>query len=202
MQLVLPKVGGPARLVLESDSRLSNREYFDFCMANPNLRIERTAEGKLEIMAPTGFATSYRNSEVTAQLRNWAEENGIGVALDSNAEFFLPNGAARSPDACWVKKSRLKKFTAREKEGFLPLCPDFVVELKSPSDRLKRLQLKMEEWMANGAQLGWLIDPSRETVYVYRQQAAMEKISGLTSIGGEGPVEGFLLDLTKVWAAT
>jgi Uma2 family endonuclease len=140
--------------------RVVNDQFFEFCQANKELRIERTAQGDCEIMAPTGGTTGWRNSGLTAQLYNWAEREGSGVVFDSSSGFILPNGAIRSPDVSWVKKSRLATLTPEQKQRFLPLCPDFVIELRSPSDNLIALQDKMQEYIENGASLGWLKFPS------------------------------------------
>jgi Uma2 family endonuclease len=163
------------------------------------LRIERTAEGEIVIMAPTGGETGYRNYELTAQLRNWAKRDGRGRGFDSNVEFILPNGAALSPDAAWVECSRLAALTREQKRKFPPLCPDFVVELTSPSDRLPKLKAKMQEWMENGARLGWLLDADNRTAYVYRPGQQPERLIAPDRMVGEGPVEGFILDLTEIW---
>ena len=140
-----------------------NDQFFEFCQANKELRIERTAQGDCEIMALTGGETSWRNSGLIAQLYNWAESDGSGVVFDSSGGFIFPNGAIRSPDVSWVKKIRLAALTSEQKQRFLPLCPDFVIELRSPSDSLKALQDKMQEYIESGASLGWLIDPEANT---------------------------------------
>ena len=150
---------------------MTDEEFFEFCERNPDLRIEREANGEIIIMPPAGFETGYRNNDVSRQLGNWAEADGRGVAADSNTEYLLPDGAALSPDASWVLKSRLDRFSKEQLKRFLPLCPDFVVELISPTDRLPRVKAKMREWIENGAQLGWLIDADRRTIYVYRPGA-------------------------------
>jgi Uma2 family endonuclease len=145
---------------------MDDEEFFEFCGRNPELRIERGSSGEIIIMPPAGFEIGYRKNEVCRQLGNWAREDG--VALDSNTEYLLPNGAAQAPDASWVLKSRLKSFSKEQKRRFLPLCPDFVIELTSPTDRLLRVKAKMREWIENGAALGWLIDADHPTVVVYR----------------------------------
>jgi len=178
---------------------MSDDEYFAFCAANPDLRIERTAEGEIEIMPPTGFETGGQNADLTMQLRAWAKRDGRGTAVDSNAEYILPSGAARSPDASWVQRSRLAKLTAEQKKKFLRLCPDFVVELRFPSDRLKNLQAKMREWMDNGAKLGWLIDPTTRTVYIYRPGQTTERLIDPRRVEAEPPVDGFVLEMADIW---
>ncbi len=147
---------------------LTDDEYFEFCANNPELRMERTSEGDIVILPPAGFESSHRNSELAVQLGSWARKDGHGRAFDSSVEYFLPSGAAYSPDASWVLRSRLDKLTRDEKRKFPRLCPDFVVELMSPSDRLPKAKAKMRKWIENGAQLGWLLDPDRRTVYIYR----------------------------------
>lgn len=142
--------------------------YWEMCAANPGVRFEREPDGEIVILPPSGLETSYRNADLSSQLTVWTKHDGRGIAIGSSTEFFLPNGAARSPDASWILKSRLTGFTKEEKGKFLHLCPDFIIELKSPSDLLSRQKAKMQEWIENGAQLGWLIDPDKRTVYIYR----------------------------------
>jgi Uma2 family endonuclease len=132
-------------------------------------------------------------------LGSWAEADGTGVAFDSSTGFILPNGAERSPDAAWVSRSRWDRLTEKEQESFPPLCPDFVVELRSPTDNLKDLQAKMDEYMANGAQLGWLIDPFEKRVYVYQPGAAVAVVEDPESLSGEPLLRGFTLQLRQVW---
>ncbi len=133
---------------------MDDDEFFEFCAGKPKLRIERCASGEIIIKPPAGAETAYRNSDLTAQLTVWAKRDGRGRAFDSNTEYILPNGAALSPDASWVLKSRLDTFSKEQKKRFLPLCPDFVVELTSPTDRLNKVKAKMREWIENGAALG------------------------------------------------
>ncbi len=183
------------RPVIEMD----DDQFFEFAQLNRDLRIERNAEGELIIMPPTGWETGGRNAEVTMQLRAWAKRNAQGEAVDSSTGYRLPNAATLSPDASWVRRDRLNKISPQEKKKFLPLCPDFVIELKSPSDRLDKLQNKMQEWLDNGAQLGWLIDPQTKRVYVYRPNTEIEIIENGKSISGEPLLQGFALDLTQLW---
>ena len=178
---------------------LTDDQLYEFCRLNPDLRIERTVKGELLLMPPAGFETSDRNSELDMQLRMWSKLDGTGVAVDSSAGFILPNGAMRSPDAAWVRRSRLSALTREQKQKFLPLCPDFVIELRSPSDTLNAVQAKMEEWIENGAQLGWLIDPQNRRVYIYRPQMAVESLENLLSLSGEPVLLGFALDLREIW---
>jgi len=179
--------------------RLEEDQFFNFCQANRELRIERTAEGDCEIMTPTGWETGRLNLIVAAQLYYWAEQEGSGIATDSSTGFILPNGAVRSPDAAWVKKSRLAHVTAEQKKKFLPLCPDFVIELRSPSDTIKPLREKMQEYMVNGTSLGWLIDPETKQVQVYQPDKAVIVLDNPLVVFSEDVVNGFTLELVKIW---
>ena len=174
-------------------------EFFEFCRQNSDLRIEQTAQGEWIIMPPTGGETGSRNSEVSRQLGNWARRDDVGVAFDSSTGFVLPNGAKRSPDASWVLRSRLAALTAEQKKKFLPLCPDFVVELRSPSDALVGTQDKMAEYQDNGARLGWLVDAAERRVHVYRPGAAPDVLDAPLSVSGDTELAGFVLDLARVW---
>jgi Uma2 family endonuclease len=199
MQVTLPDVENRKSFRISADAPLSDEEFFGFCMENSRLRIERDANGEITIMPPAGFETGYRNNDLSRQLGNWAISDGRGVALDSSTEYLLANGAARSPDASWVLKSRLTLLTKQQKRRFVQLCPDFVVELRSLSDRLPALKAKMEEWIENGAQLGWLIDADLRAVCVYRPGRRAEELQGIDHIVGEGPVDGFRLELEAIW---
>ncbi len=189
----------PLVLQLRPAIDMSREEFFQFCQLNPDLRIERTAEGEIVIMAPAGGETGARNTKLTSQVDRWAEEDSSGVVFDSSTGFDLPNGATRSPDVAWVKRSRLAALTPEEKRKFLPLCPDFVIELRSPSDPLSILKDKMEEYRANGAQLGWLIDPVSRRIYVYRPGADVECLENPAEVAGDPVLPGFVLDLSPVW---
>ena len=178
---------------------MSDEEFTAFCGEHPDLNFEMSAEGELIVMAPTHSYTGARSLDVGAQLAIWAKKNRRGIACDSSTGFVLPNGARRSPDASWTLKSRVKKIGARERKGFLHLCPDFVIEVKSDSDRMCTLRAKMREYMTNGAQLGWLIDPENRSVEIYRSNEQVESRSAITKLKGEGPLAGFVLDLTYVW---
>lgn len=180
--------------------RMTDDEFFAFCQANRGLRIERTSEGDLIVMSPSGGRTGNRNLKLGARLENWAEANGNGLAFDSSTGFILPNGAERSPDLAWVRRSRWDQLTAKQQESFPPLCPDFVVELRSPTDDPENLLAKMDEYVANGAQLGWLIDPFEKKVHVYRPGEAVEVLDNPGSISGGPLLPGFSLDLALVWA--
>ncbi len=178
--------------------RLDEEQLFDFCQLNRDLRIERNADGALVLMAPAGGASSARNLEVCRQLANWALRDGSGIAFDSSVGFLLPNGAMRSPDASWVRRERWTALSADQREKFPPLCPDFVVELRSPSDRLSVLQRRLRELMRNGAQLGWLIDPRRRSVHLYRSGESVQTLLAPTSIAADPLLPGFVLDLRTI----
>jgi Uma2 family endonuclease len=168
MVLQLPKPGFQGRIDVPGKRPMDEDEFFEFCVKNKKLRIEREASGEIIIMPPTGFETGCRNNEVAYQLLAWARVEDRGLAPDSSTLYLLPNGAARGPDASWVLKSRLANLSAKQMKRFLPVCPDFVVEPTSPSDRLNKQKAKMREWMDNGVALGWLIDVDRRTAYIYR----------------------------------
>lgn len=179
--------------------QLVNDQFFEFCQANKELRIERTAQGDCEIMAPTGGETGWRNLSLAAQLYLWAEQDGSGVAFDSSTGYTLPNGAIRSPDVSWVKRTHLATLTPKQKQRFLPLCPDFVIELRSPSDSIKTLQDKMQEYSENGVSLGWLIDPVAQQVLVFQPQKAIVSLDKPTFLSADDLLIGFRLDMGKIW---
>ena len=179
--------------------KMSDDEFFEFCQANRDLRIERTSEGDLVVMSPAGGRTGNRNIRLAARLEAWAEADGTGLAFDSSTGFILPNGAERAPDAAWISRSRWEQLTEKQQESFPPLCPDFVVELRSPSDDLRALRAKMDEYMANGAQLGWLIDPFEKKVHVYRPGEAGVELDGPETVSGEPVLRGFTLELRAIW---
>jgi Uma2 family endonuclease len=179
--------------------RMSDHEFFEFCQANPELRIERTSEGDLIITPPTTSDTGRRNFNLTAAIARWAEADGTGVGFDSSTGFRLPNGATRSPDVAWVPRAKWECLNEDERQKFAPLCPDFVVELRSPSDSLRWLKAKMDEYIANGAQLGWLIDPLERTVYVYRPGAEPERLENPSTVSGDPTLRGLSLSLDRIW---
>ncbi|MCU1274497.1 MAG: hypothetical protein JWO48_1928 [Bryobacterales bacterium] len=150
MQVVLNKIETQEPIRIQPDRRMSDQEFFELCAVNPDLRIERTAAGEIVIMPPTGGETSYRNSELTAQLRNWARRDGRGRAFDSNIEYILPDGSALSPDASWIERSRLAKLTREQKRKYLPHAPEFLVELTSPTDRLHRVRKRLKKALQRG----------------------------------------------------
>ncbi|MCT7957664.1 Uma2 family endonuclease [Laspinema palackyanum] len=184
----------PVRLTLD----LTDEQFFQLCQNNRNLRFERTATGEVIIMSPTGGETSNRNIELSYQLQGWSRQNNLGKAFDSNGGFKLPKGGNRSPDASWVNITRWNALTPEEREKFLPLCPDFVVELRSASDSLKELQDKMVEYLENGVRLGWLIDRQNIRVEIYRPGQDVEIIESPQSLSGEDVLPGFILDLGPI----
>ncbi|NEQ18104.1 MAG: Uma2 family endonuclease, partial [Moorea sp. SIO3E2] len=173
---------------------------FEFCQVNRELRIERTSEGEIIVMPPTGGETGKRNLSIGGQLWTWVEQDGTGVGFDSSTGFKLPNGAERSPDASWVKLERWEALTPQQRQKFAPICPDFVIELRSPTDRVKDLKNKMEEYRSNGASLGWLIDPNSRQVYIYRPGVEVEQLDNPATVkGDESVLPGFVLKLDKIW---
>lgn len=178
---------------------MDEEQLFEFCQINRDWRIERTAEGDLEIMPPTGGETSSKNFNLVLQLGAWAERDGSGVGFDSNGGFILPSGAMRSPDASWVRGERLTNLTAEQKQRFLPLCPDFVIELRSPSDSLTPLEAKMREYLENGAHLGWLLDPEERRIYIYQPEGDVRILENPRKVSGDPVLKGFVLDLQPIW---
>jgi len=178
---------------------MTDDQFFEFCQINRDLRIERTAQGDIVIMTPAGGATGARNLRINLRLGLWAIQDDQGVAFGSSTGFILPNGATRSPDGAWVRRSRLVGLRPEQKEKFLPLCPDFVIELRSPSDPLAMVKEKMQEYISNGAQLGWLIDPTSRRVYVYRPAAEVECLDSPAAVSGDPILSGFVLMLAEIW---
>lgn len=179
--------------------RISDRDFWQLCQENRDLRMERTEKGVLEVMPPTSGGTGARNADLTAQVVVWAKTDGTGTAFDSSAGFKLPNGATRSPDTSWVTNERWNALTIPEKEEkFSPICPDFVIELRSRSDRKKKLQEKMREYLAQGARLGWLIDPRDGTVEIYRPGRPVETLNRPATLSGDDVLPGFVLDLKGI----
>ena len=178
---------------------MTDEAFLAFCKEHPDLNFEMTAEGEWIVLAPTHGDTGVSNFEIAGQLRNWSKKDGRGYSCDSSTGFVLPNGARRSPDASWTLKSRVRQLGQRRRKSFWHLCPDFVIEVKSDSDRLRTLRNKMLEYLEQGAQLGWLIDADNKMVEVYRPNEQPEKRIGLDAIEGEGALAGFVLDLTDVW---
>jgi Uma2 family endonuclease len=181
----------------ESIGGLTNEQLYHFCQENSELVIERNADGEIIIMTPTGGFTGKRNGDIFTDLNIWNRKSRLGIAFDSSTGFLLPDGSMRSPDASWVMLERWELLTADEKKQFPPLCPDFVVELRSASDDLKKLQQKLQEWMKNGCRLAWLIDADEEKAWIYRADRPVETASGFDqTLSGEAVLPNFVLDLT------
>jgi Uma2 family endonuclease len=178
---------------------MSHEQFYEFCLANRDLRIERTATGEVVIMPPVFSDTGNRNIKISQQLANWADQSGLGEAFDSSTSFTLPNGATRSPDASWIKLSRWNALSDEQKASFAPICPDFVIELRSSSDTLSSLQDKMQEYVDNGALLGLLIDRKNQTVHVYRPNQTPEVLDAPSSVSAEPELPGFTLQMAKIW---
>ncbi|NET51193.1 MAG: Uma2 family endonuclease [Merismopedia sp. SIO2A8] len=178
---------------------MSQEEFYSFCQANPELRLERTAAGDV-IAMPLAFSdTGNRNFNLAAHLWVWSEQDGTGLGFDSSAGFTLPNGATRSPDACWIRLDRWHQLTDNEKASFAPICPDFVIELRSSSDTLVSLKAKMMEYIENGAILGWLIDRKNHTVHIYRPNHDPQVLNDPGHVSGEPELPGFSLPMAKIW---
>ena len=202
-QFDVAPVPAPAALLLRLRPAIdmTREQFFRFCQLNAELRIERTADGDIAVMPPAGGETSARNLRLSAQVGRWTDADGTGVAFDSSVGFELPNGAVRSPDVAWVQCARLAGLTAEQKRRFLPLCPDFVIELCSPSDSVAAIQRKMEEYQANGARLGWLIDPDRRRVAIYHAAGGVEWRDQPASISADPVLPEFVLFLADIWEA-
>jgi Uma2 family endonuclease len=200
MQIALPDLETSATLILDREHPLTDEAYFAFCVANPDLNVERMPEGEIIIVPPPGGESDFRSLEVGGELREWTKREGRGKAFGSSAQFLLPNGAALSPGAAWVSNERLASLSKRERKEFLRLVPEFVIEVLSPSDRLSAAKKKMCLWAANSVDLGWLIDGDNRRVHVYRGDGAEPRVvADAESIAGEGPVEGFVLPLDSIW---
>ena len=178
---------------------MTDDEFAEFCSDHPDLFFEMSAEGEIIVMAGAYTLTGVRNAMISAHLDAWARLDRRGITVGSSTGFVLPNGARRSPDASWTLKSRIEQLDPAIQEKFWHLCPDFVIELKSASDMSQTIHKKMKEYLANGAQLGWLIDFEARTVSIYRPDHEVETLANVESITGDGPVAGFVLDLRPVW---
>ena len=178
---------------------LSPDQLLELSSLNNDVRLELTAQGELIIMAPAGFETGERNAEITTQLRVWAKRDGTGVTGDSSTGYTLKGRAVRSPGASWLLRSRRDALSAEQRRKYPEICPDFVIELVSSSDRLRVVQRKMEEWLDNGVRLGWLIDPEAKRVYIYRPNAEVQQLDNPASISGDPVLPGFVLDLRETW---
>lgn len=179
--------------------KISHDQFLDLALANRDLQLERNATGELIIMPPTGSYTGKINFDIAGQLWFWNRQTKLGEAFDSSTGFHLPNGSDRSPDAAWIKQEKWDTLSLEQKESFAPICPDFVLELRSKTDSLEKLQSKMREYIENGASLGWLIDQKNQRVEIYRPGKDVEILEHPTSLSGEDVLPGFILDLTELW---
>ncbi len=190
-----PPSGVKKRPVVEMD----DERFHGFCAANRDLRIERDRHGNLITMAPAASSSGYGNTELVWHFKSWAKKRGLRGVFGESAGFKLPNGAIRAPDVAWVRPERLKGLTKKQWDEFAPLCPDFVLELRSPSDSLRVLREKMEEYMEQGAQLGWLLDPKTRRVSIYRPGEPVETLDDPVTISGEPVLPGFTLNVRELW---
>jgi Uma2 family endonuclease len=184
---------------IRPDRPMSDEELMRFCEDNDIARIERDTNGELLLMSAAGNRTGRTNAYVIHILTAWAEEDGRGYCFDSSTGFTLPDGSMRMPDASWVEAKRWDAMSEADQDRFSPICPEFVIEIRSKSDRLKTLQTKMEMWIANGAEVAWLIDPQRKVVEIYRPGDSPEVLHEPSSVQGSGPVAGFELVMARVW---
>ncbi|MEM8640709.1 MAG: Uma2 family endonuclease [Cyanobacteria bacterium P01_G01_bin.54] len=186
-------------LNVPSTIELTLKQFEQLAIVNPDLRLELTAIGGLVIMPPTGGETGQRNSDISGQLWYWNRQHNLGKDFDSSTGFRLPNGAVRAPDASWLEQTRWDALTPTQRQKFLPLCPDFAIELLSPSDDLEQTQTKMQEYLDNGLRLGWLINPRNCTVEIYRPGQETEQVVSPKTLSGETVLPEFTLDLSRVW---
>jgi Uma2 family endonuclease len=186
-------------LNLRPTIQLTDEEFEQLCRSNPDLRLERSAKGELVAMSPTGSESGRYNAGLVTDLTLWNRQARLGVTFDSSTGFTLPNGAIRSPDASWIEQSRWDALSPEQKRKFAPICPDFAIELRSPSDELNPLQDKMQEYLDNGLRLGWLIDPINQVVEIYRLGQAVEILQKPATLTGEAVLPGFVLNLAFIW---
>ncbi|MDZ8134618.1 MAG: Uma2 family endonuclease [Nostoc sp. DedQUE04] len=204
--LLIQTESTPLTVNFPSLVQMTNEQFYEFCQANGDLRIERTANGEVIIMPPAFSDTGNRNFNIAAQLGNWTEQDGTGIGFDSSTGFTLPNGAMRSPDASWIELEHWNALTDAQKASFAPICPSFVIELRSSSVGVARrrhrpikLQEKMQEYIDNGASLGWLIDRQNRKVYIYRPNREVEILDNPEAVNGNPELPGFILRMGKIW---
>ncbi|MEO1429225.1 MAG: Uma2 family endonuclease [Cyanobacteria bacterium J06633_8] len=186
-------------VIIPEAFKVTHEQFKELAIANRDLRLERTEEGELVVIPLNGGEAGAKNTNITGQIWLWNRQSKLGIAFNSSTGFHLPNGADRSPDASWIKLEHWEALSAEEKQGFAPICPDFVVELRSASDNMKPLREKMQEYIANGAKLGWLIDRKNRQVEVYKQGFDVEILDNPASLSGEDLLPGFILDMAEVW---
>lgn len=193
-------VSSPLVFQFPPSMQMTDEQFFEFCQVNRDLRIERNQFGEISIMAPTGSETGNREGNIFGQLWVWSEQDSTGITFSSSTGFKLSTGAERSPDASWIKLARWNTLTPEQQTKFAPICPDFVIELRSASDNLKPLKEKMAEYMQEpGIQLGWLIDRQHRQVYIYRPGKPVECLENPDSVSGESVLPGFVLNMSKIW---
>lgn len=195
MSLLTTKEILPIKIKLHPAKKMTDEEFFEFCQLNKDVSLERNNQGDLLFMSPTGSEGEQRNFSLVGQLWFWTKQDGTGIGFGSSGGFTLPNGAVRSPDAAWIKKERWEQIEPDLRKKFAPICPDFVVELRSETDNLQVLKNKMTEYLENGANLGWLIDPQQQKVYIYRPNSEVEQLDNPVSLSGEDVLPGFVLEL-------
>jgi Uma2 family endonuclease len=188
----------PTLTINLSTLKLTHAQFQEICETNRDLRLELSSIGELIVLAPTGWGSSKRNFKLIVQVGIWNDLTQLGEAFDSSGGFILPNGAQRSPDIAWVERSRIEALDP-DPNKFLPLAPDFLVELRSATDSLTKLQQKMQEYRSNGVRLGWLIDPQNQCIEIYRIDREREILQSPTQLSGEDILPGFILDLTTIW---
>ncbi len=186
-------------LKLEPTILLTSEQFYRVCQQNPDLKLERTLQGELIIVPPTGGETGRHNAGITAQLWLWNAQKQLGEVFDSSTGFSLPNGGERSPDAAWLLKAKWQSLSLKQKEKFVPLCPDFIIEILSPTDSLKKTQEKMKEYLSNGCRLGWLINRNKQEVEIYRTDQEVQILFNPSTLSDEAILPGFTLDLTTIW---
>ncbi len=184
---------------LNSVIKLDEDQFYELCQSNPDVKFERNAKGELIIMSPTGGLTGKYNADIVTDLNLWNRQKKLGIVFDSSTGFKLPNGADRSPDAAWISLKRWNQLSLKQQEKFVPLCPDFVIELRSSSDSLKTLQDKMDEYRNNRTLLGWLINRKDKQVEIYRQGQPKEVLNQPSSLSGEDILPDFVLNLEYIW---
>ena len=189
----------PLKLQMSPAIDMTDEQFFAFCQQNRDYRIERNATGENTIMPPTGSETGNRNFDLIVQLGIWTRQNGTGIGFDSSAGFTLPNGAMKSSDAAWIKLEKWHSLTPEQQQKFAPICPDFIIELRSPSDNLQPLKDKLQEYIDNGVSLGWLIDRKNRKVYIYRPNSEVECLDNPATLSGESILPEFVLQLSTIW---
>lgn len=196
-QLLLRHIAFP--VILRPARPLSDEELLEFCRVNEISRIERTAEGDLIVMTPAGNRTSNKEGYLFRELDLWVERQGVGIAFSANLGVSFQDGVMRMPDVAWLSGAAWERLTEQQKDGLLPVCPEFIVELRSPSDRISEIEAKMEFWMSRGAQLGWMIDPQRKLAMIYRPGQEPETLLQPEFLDGDGPIAGFRLKMQRLW---